>query len=67
MNFDGIAITDYPLFPEEYGKRIPFRVVKIISWDNDKYVKISFNNKIYEVKAGYLYQPVDTNQIPIVK
>ena len=52
--------TDYPF--TELGdvpfKPAPIRRVNVISYDGDKYAKISFKDHgdILEVKAGYLYR-----------
>lgn len=51
--------TDYPFteLGDESGKPAPIRHVNIISYDGNKYCKVSFENNgsVLEVKAGYLY------------
>lgn len=53
-----IAYTDYPF--EELGdeayKEAPIRLVEVISYDNNKYCKIKINDRVLEVKRGYLYR-----------
>lgn len=60
--------TDYPF--TELGdiayKKAPIRHVNVISFDGDKYAKVSFDNvgDVLEVKAGYLYsQPGRFGQV----
>ena len=50
------ALTDYPLFPEEYGRAAPVRKVTIINYDGDKYCRVMFNGVQYEIKRGYLWR-----------
>ena len=50
-----MAFTDYPLYPEEYGKPAPIREVEFVSYDGNKYVKVKYQNQLFEFKAGYLY------------
>lgn len=51
--------TDYPFVElgDEPGKMAPIRHVNIISYDGNKYAKVSFENcgDILDVKTGYLY------------
>lgn len=52
--------TDYPFVElgDAPGKQAPIRHVNVISYDGDKYAKISFADcgDVLEVKAGYLYR-----------
>jgi hypothetical protein len=49
--------TDYPF--NEFGdvpfEEAPFREVRLVSYDGDKYCRVEFMEKCVEVKAGYLY------------
>jgi hypothetical protein len=60
--------TDYPFVElgDEPYKLAPIRHVNIISYDGNKYAKVSFENcgDILEVKIGYLYsQPGRYGQV----
>ena len=52
--------TDYPFeeLGDTPGKAAPIRHVNVLSYDGDKYVKISFekHGDISEIKRGYLYR-----------
>ena len=52
--------TDYPFVElgDEPFKKAPIRHVNVLSFDGDRYVKVSFENcgDVLEVKACYLYQ-----------
>jgi hypothetical protein len=50
-----IAFTDYPLYHREAGKLAPIRKVEVLSFDGNKYVKIKYRGRLFEIKAGYLY------------
>lgn len=51
--------TDYPFteLGDKPYKQAPIRHVNVISFDGNKYAKVSFANcgDVLEVKAGYLY------------
>lgn len=49
------AFTEYPLFPDEFGREAPIREVKPLAYDGDKYVYVAFEGAQYSFKAGYLY------------
>lgn len=50
--------TDYPFV--ELGdtpyQEAPIRQVRVLSYDQNKYVMVEVGGKILEVKTGYLYQ-----------
>jgi hypothetical protein len=52
--------TDYPFVQlgDEPFKKAPIRHVNVLSYDGDRYVKVSFEDcgDVLEVKAGYLYR-----------
>ena len=52
-----LLYTDYPFIDlgDEAGKEAPVRVVKAISFDGDKYVKVIVEGTHQEIKAGYIY------------
>lgn len=54
------AWTDYPFIElgDEPYKKAPIRRVNVISFDGNKYAKVSFADcgDFLEVKAGYLYR-----------
>lgn len=50
------AYTDYPLFSHEAGGHPPIRQIKVLSYDGDKYCKIQYDNKKFEIKSGYIYE-----------
>jgi hypothetical protein len=49
--------TDYPFadLGDEAGKPAPIRLVKPISYDGDKYVKVLVEDVFAEIKGGYIY------------
>lgn len=51
--------TDYPFVElgDKAGQRAPIRHINVISYDGDKYAKVSFENvgDMLEVKACYIY------------
>lgn len=50
--------TDYPFLisDQQYGyASAPVREVEYISYDGNKYVTIQFENKLYDIKYGYLF------------
>ena len=52
--------TDYPFVElgDEPYKKAPIRHINVVSFDGNKYAKVSFADcgKFLEVKAGYLYR-----------
>lgn len=54
------AWTDYPFteLGDEPYKKAPIRHVNVISYDGDKYAKVTFadSGDVLEVKNGYLYR-----------
>ena len=51
------AWTDYP-FPElgdTPGHEAPVREITVLSYDGDKYCRISVDGVEFEIKAGYIY------------
>lgn len=51
------AFTDYPIIElgDKSNKIARIRIVKIISYDGDKYCTVKVANIIKEIKVGYLY------------
>lgn len=61
------AWTDYPFehLGDQAGKRAPVRDVEVLSYDGNKYCKITVSGVFEEVKAGYLYQAAGRlNEVP---
>lgn len=52
------AWTDYPFtqLGDEDGKEAPVREIEVLSYDDDKYCRISVCGCEDEIKAGYIYQ-----------
>ena len=54
-----IAFTDYPFVElgDEQDKIAPIRKIKVLEYDQDKYVKIQIvgTNVTTEIKRGYIY------------
>lgn len=48
------AYTDYPETPEFAYQKRPIRVINVIGYDHDKYVKIE--EYPYSIKRGYVYR-----------
>lgn len=60
--------TDYPLLPDEAGKRAPIRRVRALGWDGNRYALIRWGGRIWELKAGYLYsKPGRFGEVPRAK
>jgi len=49
--------TDYPFeeLGDEPNSEAPIREVEMEAYDGDKYVRVNYDGKQLEVKAGYLY------------
>lgn len=52
------AWTDYPFtwLGDISGQLAPVREIEVLSYDGDKYCRVSVENKVDEIKAGYVYQ-----------
>ena len=60
MTKDDTFYTDYPFvfLGDEPCKEAPVRPIKLVSYDQDKYVEINVLGHITSIKAGYVY-PVE--------
>ena len=65
------AWTDYPILAlgDRPMEEAPVREVKVISYDGDKYCRVSVEGVEESIKAGYLYQLPGrlNNQPPPIK
>lgn len=64
------AWTDYPIaeLGDPSGLRAPVRACLVLSYDGNKYCRISVEGVTTEVKAGYLYRrPGRSGEVPTVR
>jgi hypothetical protein len=57
--------TDYPFdfLGDMPGEKAPVRAIKLVSYDQDKYVKITVDGQPAEIKSGYIWrEPVSYDQ-----
>lgn len=62
--------TDYPIaeLGDEPHVEAPIREVKLVSFDQNKYVKVVVGDAETEIKTGYIYtKPGRVGEVPSVK
>lgn len=63
------AWTDYPFtwLGDTAGQAAPVRKVKVLSYDGNKYCRITVCGGEAEIKAGYLYQRAGRcGEVPVI-
>jgi hypothetical protein len=55
--FPFLALTDYPIsqLGDKPNQEAPWRQVKVLSYDGNKYCTVEIEGCVLEIKAGYLY------------